>query len=105
MNEHHLENLEFFGKSAAVVFTGILGTGTIFGLKHQLVRDGFTAAMFWACVVGFAVAAISGAAMTLHRRAGFTRCRRLLAILMLVGFIVGIVSCGVLTTLRDWRWF
>ncbi|MBP7934590.1 MAG: hypothetical protein KA354_08070 [Phycisphaerae bacterium] len=103
MRAQDTKDLEFFGKSAVVVFTGIFGTGTIFGPKHQLVRDGLTAAIFWVCVVGFAVAALSGAAMTLQRRAGFARGRRVFTILMLLGFIVGIISSGTLTTLRDWR--
>jgi hypothetical protein len=89
--------------SSLIAFTGILGTGSILGLKSTLVRDTLTLWLFWATVGSWGMAAVIAA--FLKGRCYFSGQARLqgpAAVLMLLGLIGGLVGSGVLCTIRNW---
>lgn len=102
-NDDSSEAVHTFAKLALVPFTGILGTGTILGLRSTLVHGEFSRWVFYATVALWGVSAISG--VLLRGRRYLSRDARLdgpAAVIMLIGFIGGLIGSGILCTLRNW---
>lgn len=102
MNKNEREAVKFISSSAIVPFTGIIGTGSIFGLKDTLVRDNFTLWVFWLTVGAFAVSALAGVVCTLYLRLSDPpRFIRPLAITSILAFIVAAIGTTILCTLHN----
>lgn len=104
-NDGEKEAVDFVSKLsswAGIVFTGTLGSGTIFGLKSRLVRDDLTHWIFWLTVACFAVAMVVGLAGKAFLRSSDTpRARRFLAVTILVALIVAMLGNTILCTLSN----
>lgn len=96
-------DLDWVRSGSVVIFTGILGTGSIFGLRKELIHDSFTNVVFWVAVAAFALTAIIGM-MLKNRHSLSMRSPHTLAIgTMLISLSLGLIGVCILCTLRNWR--
>ena len=80
---------------------GIIGTGTLFGLKDKLVRDNFTLWVFWLTVGAVTISALLGMACQFALcSSNSDGCAKILFIYCFIVLMIGLIAVTILTTLQ-----
>jgi amino acid transporter len=97
-----VKDLDVFTKGSIVISAGIFGTGSIFRYRDALVHDTLTRWTFRLTVAAFAASAVAGVVLRLRRRLyDQQEPKGVTPVVMLLGFIVGLIGTTALTMLRN----
>jgi amino acid transporter len=94
------KDLDEFTKGSIVIFTGIFGAGSILLYREQMVHDTFTLCVFWLTIIAFALSAFAGVVLRIRRRYGQREPRGAMPVVLLLGFIAGLIGLTILSMCR-----